>query len=241
VLPGSVGGDVMKAYYLCQRTPESRSQVLTTLFIDRILGLLALLILPMIAVAWNLDLLTRVPAMKALFYAVSAVVAIAVVGFATVAAAGPGIAARLAHVSAMPRLTGLVSKLLEAMVSYREKPGVLLQAIVLGLVNHMIAVYAFMLAARTIAPVPVGYQEMLFVVPLGLATTAVPISPAGIGVGQAAFFSLFSGMPGVSGRLGSEACTVYQFVMILVYLTGIGVYIFYRGEVQSDAKRTAVV
>ena len=59
VIPGAVGGDVMKGYYLSRRAPGRRTQALTTLLIDRVVGLLALLLVSILAASWNSDLVRQ--------------------------------------------------------------------------------------------------------------------------------------------------------------------------------------
>ncbi len=66
-------------------------------------------------------------------------------------------------------------------------------------------------------------------------TTALRVSPAGIGVGQAAFFTLFRMVPGATPELGSNACTVYQSVMVLVFLTGFYPYLAYKDKTAAAA------
>jgi hypothetical protein len=84
-----------------------------------------------------------------------------------------------------------------------------------------------------LADVPAGYFFLL--VPLGLVAIAVPISPAGIGVGQAAFFALFRIVSAAHATAAADAFTVYQFAVILVSLTGFYWYLSYKDvEVRTE-------
>jgi len=57
VLPGLVGGDAMKAVYLCSNVCERRMDALSSVFIDRVLGLYSLLLLGALALCamWAVD------------------------------------------------------------------------------------------------------------------------------------------------------------------------------------------
>lgn len=230
VIPGAVGGDVMKGYYLSRRAPNRRTLAVTTLLVDRVLGLLALLMLPLIAAAWNRDLVMRSHPMQVLLYIAAGGVAAGFFGFLMALAVGSRVLAIIEPLAERFRPVKVFRKVLWAVVQYQHHTQVLLLCILISWVNHLLGTWAFLLCAQALTDVHFEISQFMLVVPLGLVTTAIPISPAGVGVGQAAFFTLFNLLPGLTGRLGSEACTLFQFVMVAVYLTGFIVYIFYRHE-----------
>src|SRR5258706_9152358 len=55
VIPGAVGGDVMKGYYVSRRAGRRRSHALTTILMDRVLGLVGLVVLAALAAVWKLN------------------------------------------------------------------------------------------------------------------------------------------------------------------------------------------
>lgn len=230
VIPGAVGGDVMKGYYLSRRAPGQRALAVTTLFVDRILGLMALMMMPLIAVLWNFEMIAGKPALKALLGIAAGGVAAGVIGFVLALSLGTRILTITGPLAARYRPAQVLQKVLISVMQYQHHGGTIMTAIGLGLINHLMGIYAFLLCARAISDTDLDLQRFLLIVPLGLVTTAIPVSPAGVGVGQAAFFTLFALVPGLSGSLGSEACTVFQFVMVAVYLTGFVAYVFYRNE-----------
>ena len=96
--------------------------------------------------------------------------------------------------------------------------------------SHLLSCIAYYIALRSMggaADVPTGYFFLL--VPLGLVATAIPNSPAGIGVGQAAFFALFHIVSGLHAVAAANAFTVFQLTVILVSLSGFCWYVQYRG------------
>jgi glycosyltransferase 2 family protein len=66
------------------------------------------------------------------------------------------------------------------------------------------------------------------IVPLRLGTSGVPISPAGIGVGQAAFFALFQVVASSCASAGTDAFTIFQALFILLCLSGLFWYVAYK-------------
>jgi hypothetical protein len=58
------------------------------------------------------------------------------------------------------------------------------------------------------------------IVPRGLVATAIPISPAGVGAGQVAFFPLFWMIAPRYASRGADAVTVLQPIYIVVCASG---------------------
>ncbi len=109
-------------------------------------------------------------------------------------------------------------------------------AILVSILSHLLSCAAFYIALRSLGratDVPAGYFFLL--VPLGLVAIAIPISPAGIGVGQAAFFALFRILSTAHATAAADAFTVYQLAVILVSLSGLYWYLSYKsGETKTS-------
>lgn len=54
-MPGLTGGDIIKAYYTAKETEHHKPEAVTTVFIDRIVGIMGLLTLGLIALMFNLN------------------------------------------------------------------------------------------------------------------------------------------------------------------------------------------
>lgn len=235
VIPGAVGGDVIKGYYLSRRITGKTSEALTTILMDRLLGLFGLLLLAAAATIWKFPIFESNRALELLRWF-------------TIAAAAGGMAALTLAVTTSGRLgildrwerihwLGPFVKASRSLAAYRRSPELLLTAIGASVFNHLLSCLAFYLAFQTIdrGAIPWGYFCLL--VPLGLMTTVIPLSPAGVGVGQAAFYALFQLVPGGGGAAAANAFTIFQILLILVYLSGVYSYLTYRrtagGEVPA--------
>ena len=81
---------------------------------------------------------------------------------------------------------------------------------------------------------------VFFAFPLGMLAISVPITPAGVGVGQAAFYAVCNmAVPG-SGSAGANAFTVFQAVVIPVYMLGLFPYLVYRKQVAAIPARSKI-
>ena len=219
VIPGAVGGDVIKAYYIARGTTR-KAETTGTIVLDRVAGLVGLFLLAAAAALWNLPAVLHNRAL------------LPVCGFALAGAAG-GVAALVVAVRFGSRIapgnpkSGL-ARVLAGLEGYRRHSATLPLAIAVSVACHLSACTAVYLAFQALDPPEVPVRAFLLAVPLGLMATALPISPAGIGVGQAAFFALFQLVSPASASPGAGAFTVYQTLFVLVYLTGFIPYLAYK-------------
>jgi hypothetical protein len=222
VIPGAVGGDLIKGYYITRAMEGRRSSAATSILMDRVLGLLGLLLLAAVATAPNFGELAKNPSTYKLGVGVMGAL---VVGLGFVFSAGV-VGSRL---SELPLLPGVVRNVLRSFPGYHKKPAVIPIAIGVSVFSHLLACAAYYIALRSMggADVPLGYFSLL--VPLGFVVTAIPISPAGIGVGQVAFFALFHMVSGLHAVAAADAFTVFQLIVILVSVSGFCWYLPYRG------------
>jgi uncharacterized membrane protein YbhN (UPF0104 family) len=220
-IPGAVGGDLIKGYYITRATAGRKTHAATSIAMDRVTGLIGLLFLAAAMVLANLSETLRSPATRSLG-------ALTVVGFlgglaALYAALFAG--GRLSRWSFLPRMARNV---FSALHEYRQKSSVVPVALALSVLNQAITCGSFYLALRSAAVTGIPLGQFFLIVPLGLVTTAVPISPAGVGVGQAAFFALFRIVAPSYATAGTAGFTVFQAMFILLCLSGLFWYIPYR-------------
>jgi glycosyltransferase 2 family protein len=224
VIPGAVGGDLIKGYYITRASEGRRSSAATSILMDRVLGVLGLFLLAVLMIAPNFRELARNPATRRLGVVV---VGGLIVGMGFVLSAGL-MGSRVSEWSFLPSVARNVSR---SLCGYHKKAAVIPVAIAVSAFSHLLACMAYYIALRSMggAHIPAGYFFLL--VPLGLVATAIPISPAGIGVGQVAFFALFRIVSGSHAIMAADAFTVFQLTMILISLGGFCWYLPY-----SDVK-----
>ena len=66
-IPGGVGGDVVKGYYISKRNPQSRLKAIMTLAIDRVFGLFSMVMMALLAMALHPHRYSSSPQLKAIF------------------------------------------------------------------------------------------------------------------------------------------------------------------------------
>jgi len=182
-MPGSTGGDVLKAYYAAKQTTQYRTRAVMSVIIDRAIGLLALILLggTMAAYQWDLPIARRVAV------GAGVIIAMVVVGLVVF------------YTPVLRRVTGLdlilrklpmqaqVGKAVEAMEIFRAKPLLGLVALVLTFPVHGTAIVSAMLCGMAFG-LPLAAVYYFVCVPVIVLAGSIPISPQGAGVME--FFAI---------------------------------------------------
>jgi len=222
VIPGAVGGDVVKAAYLC-REQERKAQAVATIVVDRILGLLGLFGLAGVAglLYWGtLDL-----GAKRLVVIVWVLIG---VGLALLAVAtSPAVHRRPARSARKEKRR---AELAEAAAAYRGHPGALTLALWMATATHGLNVLAFFAAdAALFRPVPT-LAEHCVIVPLVLFSTAVPLPLAALGLSEGVSASLFRLAHFDGGAVAMMGFRVLQYAGAILAAF---VYLPNRGRVRT--------
>jgi glycosyltransferase 2 family protein len=114
-----------------------------------------------------------------------------------------------------------------AFKSYQNQWKVLAVALVVSIVNHSLIAYLFLLIGNMIGIKNINLAIQMFIMPVGLLTTSIPLAPAGIGVGHVAFEALYM-IAGTRG--GADVFNLYIILEISVSLLGGVIYLSYKNE-----------
>jgi uncharacterized protein (TIRG00374 family) len=233
-LPSSVGGDVVKAYYIANQQKHRRVEAVLSVLIDRVLGLYSLLLLSMISVFFDFSFVRSNPeirwmAMLCGILTLGMTVCL-IIGFSS----RLDRVFRITHTLKRLPLLHKVAHVFEAMQLFGKNKFAIVVSLFVSFVGQSLSVLFAMYIGSVLGfslPLPV----YLFCVPLGFVATALPVAPAGVGVGQVAFLFLFKAYSPESGDLGAAAITAFQLAMLSWGLIGSIFYIRYRSPALEEA------
>jgi uncharacterized membrane protein YbhN (UPF0104 family) len=118
-------------------------------------------------------------------------------------------------------LGSFAERVFDTIYAYRHNLTTLLTAVGLSLLAHTMTIGGTLLAAQ--ATNPSGFiWQMSILIPLGFLANSLPLTPGGLGVGEAAFDQLFS-MAGLTG--GAEVLLGLRVLMIVIGLLGLLFYL----------------
>ena len=213
MIPGAVGGDLIKAAYL-SREQAKKTQAIATMIIDRLLGLLGLFLLAGIAgaVAWPV----ATAEVRRLIVVVWVAVAMGLLLLAAIF--GQALTRRfpgLLH--GHGRLSALLTELKVMSEGYRRRLGTVLGCLIFSTAIHALFVLAFYTVSCTLFPegLPTLAQHFLMV-PLTLFTTAVPLPFGALGLSEGVSDGLFRMVSHPGGALAMMGFRVLMYAGGLV-------------------------
>jgi len=258
-LPGSVSGDIIKGVFMARHCEITKARALSAAFIDRLFALYSVLIGSVLALlmgsswqdSYTLD-----------FIAGIMVLALAV---ATLVIFILSRASRAPRFLAWAESSRFLRGLRENVLVMLRAPKLFASVVLVSLVGQSLYVFLFMLICDHLAGGTfASYLVHFFVQSVGLILVAVPISPAGIGVGQAVFHFLYNevgvnavgvsgaaanavgggavGATAVASAVGTTAvaATAITIVQILNFLVGlVGAYYFVTYKKAASDKSAA--
>jgi uncharacterized protein (TIRG00374 family) len=227
VIPGNVGGDVVKVLYVARdQRAEQRTPLLLLVVVERVLGLLGLIFMAAVATLAYAPRLLQNPAMHKMLPVVALLTAGAI--------AGPLVLFMLLRVfrhktdaltSGPSRIGRILGQLLTAAKLFSNRPRILLSALLLSMAMHGVSMAFFTLVARSIGGQAIDFGAVATIYPIGQLTVVLPISLGGVGVGHVAFDRLFHAI-GLTG--GATIFNVFLIGQIVPSIVGLVPYLSLR-------------
>lgn len=220
-VPGGVGGDVVKAYYLQKDLNSSRAAAFSSALMDRIVGLYTCVFMAFIALVYERSVMTNlIPLLEKLFLWVSLLFGGMTIGMILVAFfKWPN------FFKNAQGIVGRVYRLVEACQYFFRKPSLLVYGFLVTFIAQLITIIFFHWAFQDVLGEAVSWSLLFFVVPVGFMIMAVPITPAGLGVGQAVFYFLFQTFSQNEVLKGSTVITAFQLIQFAWGLLGAYYYL----------------
>lgn len=227
-MPGSVGGDLLRAWYVTRHTDKKFEAVLSV-FVDRVIGLSSTLVIAAFFYTLflrdeNLEITTGVGGLINAIAAYKSVFFWAVVIFTII------LCMLLLHTKSRSMLLNVCSsirqsafrmiiKLRDAVVIYCKKPLTILLAFGLTVFLQLLAITAFWLLGRNMGiQAPVKYYYVFFTLTWVLG--AVPVSIGGAVVVEGMLTYLFSTFAGVAEGAAFALALCQRIVWMLASLPG---------------------
>lgn len=210
-LPTSIGGDAIRVIDVARKGCRKRD-AFYGVFIDRVLGLVGLLILNLTANALNPDLLPR-----GMFLTINLLVASGILGFIVLL-----FLRRLDWLKRW-RITRLFHTISQNLSRVLVTPRDYVLQIGLSVAVHFLSLLAIFLVGRSVE-MPFDLLTFLIIVPPVLLLTLIPLSLAGWGIREGAMIGLFT-------LIGADKVNVltmsilYGLVLVIASLPGLQVYL----------------
>jgi uncharacterized protein (TIRG00374 family) len=194
-VPGGVAGEVVRTLALARSRADDNDvdselgSAAASVAADRVAGLLALLGLAVTGILlWFGSILD-----PAVFKSIKVFAGI-LLAIGCFVMTGPGQRFLLRLVDRflvrVPRLAAVSKQFIGVCRTYRKRPLVLLEALVLSVIAHLFSIARYYLVARALS-LDVGYLTMVTFVPIIVTLSCLPITVGGIGVRETVSLLLF--------------------------------------------------
>ncbi len=229
-LPGAVSGDLVKAVYVAREVEGVRARGFGSILFDRVAGVSALVLVSATALLIEFrkfegtPLLTGIQVFVAL--AAAGVIGFYIYLFSLHDARDPVMKA-LEWLSKRVNAAGSVLRIYQGIKVYRKYPRTVFLALLSSVAIHLIVCISCLLYLQALGVEGISAAAVFVVVPLGLLVTAVPVLPAGVGTGHAAFLWLFHFL---GTERGADVFSLVAFFNILFGMLGGLVYLRFRSR-----------
>lgn len=227
-IPGSSGGDIIRAVYAVRACPERKAHALTVAFADRGLGLHAVLLLSVAAFFIKPSLFNNAPHLKPwLMLIPGMLIAGIVIPFFLVWERTNGFFVRL-----FGKIVGGADAWREALRLYRQQSGMVCLAYLCSIGNVVFNVLTIHFMMQSVGSTP-DLIESLMIAPLVILANALPITPGGIGIAEAASAGLYT----IVGQTGGANAMLLTRLIIIIH-SMVGFPFFLQGKRHRTVEST---
>ena len=227
---GSTGGDVVKMFLAMREARTNKAAALLSVFMDRVIGMMALILISLGFLYFRYDLLSHSPASSALLTTLLWLLAAAVL-----ITVGMFVGSAFGWVHYLPQWTPLRGRIVEVSAACHMYAKGWRQTIWAFLVSFpLFAMFfiTFYCAARAFTD-KLGLVDVFSVLPIVAVITAIPISVSGIGLRESLFVSLLAPF-GVGAAVATLISVTGFLINTVGSLAGGLVFLFYRSSTHES-------
>lgn len=235
-LPGNTGGDVIKAVYAARQTTDRATggRAVVSVFVDRVIGLVALVILGGVAAslawAWAGPGTPTAATCQQVLIVCATILIVSLGTMLYLASRATGRGLPFKELRAKLPGHGLATKAFDTMTLYARRPGLILWGMAVTLPVHLTVALTGALGGMAFGlPVATGYYFV--VVPVIVLVGSIPVSPQGAGVMEFFAVTLLNRQGVTIGE--AFALTLFiRFAHVAWYLVG-GLWVLKGGYGQA--------
>lgn len=243
VSAGSVGGDLFKAVFLARRSPGKRIAAVASVVVDRGAGLYGLLLLvsggllihqsqdPFEFNGITIDDIKVITI--ALLSVGSAILAVLVFG-------GKFVDTLLQRGEKLPVVGSLIKHVGPPLRMFHHHPWAFASSLVMSVVVQGLLVISMYLIAVSMYDLPPTLAEHFVIVPIGMLMSALPLTPAGVGVLEVTIETLYHIVPArTTDASGTLVALAFELVKVVMAIIGTIFYWTAGREVQESLEEAS--
>ncbi len=233
-MPGAVGGDFVKAYYVCRKTSASKTPTLLSILLDRIIGLYVILLM---AGTINIFTSQKPPSeLDSLIWFNSVLLASLTLLFLVVFLPYQDKKDPILRFLKQPYLGfSYFFKIYSSLRLLKNKPSSFLKAMTCSLIFQLLFLSFFIYITQVVQDQPANFAALANIYTIGCLSLAIPISPGGLGVGHVVYDKLMM-------TLGiTQGANIYNIMFVGQMALNILGFIPYLLMQNKDQKKTSKI
>jgi uncharacterized protein (TIRG00374 family) len=213
-LPGATGGDFVKAFSIARRSPGKRTSAVMTVLLDRVVGLVALILMGAIGVLMKS---TR-DGFDATGRLVLLMLTVSVLGGILFFSRRVRKILRIAEILEAIPFGRHIQKIDDSLFHYREHGGQLFRCLLLGMAIWALTIVAIYLSGQSLR-MNVAILDYFICLPIIFTAGAAVPAIAGLGILET-LFQQFFGPVGAPASVAVALCILYRLMMLIVSIPG---------------------
>jgi uncharacterized protein (TIRG00374 family) len=223
VLPGAIGGDIVRLASVFKVAPEKKSLAVLSVFFDRVLGFLAIFISICAVSFFYLDSLKQHPKLFSLVSVCALFSVSLLIGFTIlmVLTRRIGLNAWLAKRFPHKRWSRWVISLCDAISDARISKTIIVKCLLLSISMQLLIVGTVFVIAKMMGISAIRFSDFMLSVGVTQIVNLLPITPGGVGIGEMAFANVLSLLnPGITAAFAT-IFFAYRIISVVAYLPGV--------------------
>ena len=224
-LIGATGGDIVKIFLIIREAPHKKAGALLSVFIDRIVGLLALAAISAAMILFHWDELISHDFTRLVVFTVAIILG-GSLGFILVA----WLVDRLHLTARLPQWLPARAKIAEAATAFAEYARAgksVTHAFLLSIPSHFLFFSTFYFGAKAFNS-GLELSNLFCVSPIVSTVTALPISVGGAGLREALFIKILGGLYSTPESIATLISLSGFMMSVFWSLVGGAIYLLYR-------------
>lgn len=240
-MPGYTGGDFARLYFSMREFPDRKKEVILTIVMDRLIGMLALVVAAVITTGLRWQWLQQTPQASFLLWILLSML----IGF-TVITIGSFLVSGLKLANRLSRHTPFRERLIETSEAYHVFARAKVQLFWAFLLSFpvLFSFYGAFYCAAQAVHAHVSFFDMITIMPIVTSIISLPITPGGVGFRESLFEILLRDLCKVPGEVAVLISLLGFSYFVLFGLIGGICYLFYspKGrarwrEMQGEVER----
>lgn len=228
-LPSSVGTDVVRGYYLVKNNSE-KSVSISSVFVDRVLGMFSLIIVGTVAVFFAGDLIA---AYNLKFYLLALLIAVTILFYLFQRNESVKLLDRIFQKVKHKKFIEQGIKLHSSILEYKKYPKTLIISFIITLLVQVTRVLTYYFVALCFG-IQISIVYFFLFIPIIMIVIMLPISIGGLGLREGTFIAFFT----LVGMTMDDAATIIFINSLLdtfnTLVLGGGGYLFYKSPLKAD-------